>query len=46
MRRVYDIDISTCPNCGPSRLDPIATILAPDANQFGEEKDTMPAETA
>ena len=31
MRRVYDIDISTCPNCGQGRLEPIATILDPDA---------------
>ena len=28
---VYDIDISTCPNCGQGRLEPIATILDPDA---------------
>jgi hypothetical protein len=31
LRRVYDIDISTCPNYGQSRLKPIATILDPDA---------------
>ncbi|MFM8680376.1 MAG: hypothetical protein ACKOGH_12295, partial [Alphaproteobacteria bacterium] len=30
LRRVYDIDISTCPNCAQGRLEPIATILDPD----------------
>jgi hypothetical protein len=30
LRRVYDIDMRTCPNCGQGRLEPIATILAPD----------------
>ena len=30
LRRVYDIDIRTCPNCGQGRLEPIATILDPD----------------
>ena len=29
--RSYDTDISTCPNCGQGRLEPIATILDPDA---------------
>ena len=28
---VYDIDMRTCPNCGQGRLEPIATILDPDA---------------
>jgi hypothetical protein len=46
LRRVYDIDISTCPNCGQGRLEPIATILDPDANQFAEGTDTMPAKAA
>ena len=31
LRRVYDIDIRTCPNCGLGTLEPIATILDPDA---------------
>jgi hypothetical protein len=31
LRRVYDIDMRTCPNCGQGRLEPIATILDPDA---------------
>jgi hypothetical protein len=31
LRQVYDIDMRTCPNCGQSRLEPIATILDPDA---------------
>jgi hypothetical protein len=30
LRRVYDIDMRTCPNCGQGRLEPIATILDPD----------------
>jgi len=30
MRRIYDIDMRTCPNCGQGRLEPIATILDPD----------------
>ena len=30
MRRVYDIDMRTRPNCGQGRLEPIATILDPD----------------
>ena len=28
LRRVYDIDMRTCPNCGLGTLEPIATILA------------------
>jgi transposase-like protein len=31
LRRVYDIDMRTCPNCGLGTLEPIATILDPDA---------------
>jgi hypothetical protein len=31
LRRIYDIDMHTCPNCGQGRLEPIATILDPDA---------------
>jgi hypothetical protein len=31
LRRVYDIDMPTCPNCGLGRLKPIATILDPNA---------------
>jgi hypothetical protein len=31
LRRVYDIDRRTCPNCGLRTLEPIATILDPDA---------------
>jgi hypothetical protein len=31
LRRIYDIDMRSCPNCGPGRLEPIATILDPDA---------------
>jgi hypothetical protein len=31
LRRVYDIDRRTCPNCGLGTLEPIATILDPDA---------------
>jgi hypothetical protein len=31
LRRVYDIDIRTCPNCGLGTLEPIASILDPDA---------------
>jgi hypothetical protein len=32
LRRVYDIDMRTCPNCGLGTLESIATILDPDAN--------------
>jgi molybdopterin-guanine dinucleotide biosynthesis protein A len=31
LRRIYDIDMHTCPNCDQGRLEPIATILDPDA---------------
>ena len=31
LRRVYDIDMRTCPNCGLGTLEPIATIHDPDA---------------
>jgi hypothetical protein len=31
LRPVYDIDMRTCPNCGLGTLEPIATILDPDA---------------
>ena len=31
LRRVYDIDMRACPNCGLGTLEPIATILDPDA---------------
>jgi hypothetical protein len=31
LRRVYDIDRRTCPNCGLGTLEPIASILDPDA---------------
>lgn len=30
LRRVYDIDMRTYPNCGQGRLEPIATIPDPD----------------
>ncbi len=30
LRRVYDIDRRSYPNCGLGTLEPIATILAPD----------------
>ena len=31
LRRAYDIDMRTCPNCGLGTLAPIATILGRDA---------------
>ncbi len=31
LRRVYDIDMRSGPNCGLGTLEPIATILDPDA---------------
>jgi hypothetical protein len=30
LRRIYHIERRTCPNCGPGRLEPIATELDPD----------------
>jgi len=31
LRRIYDIVMRTCPNCGLGRLEPVATILDRDA---------------
>jgi hypothetical protein len=31
LRRVYDIDMRSCPNCGQGTLEPMAPILDPDA---------------
>jgi hypothetical protein len=31
LRRVWDFDMRTCPNRGLGTLEPIATILDPDA---------------
>jgi hypothetical protein len=31
VRRIYDIDMRTCPHCGRGTLEPIATILDPEA---------------
>ena len=31
LRRVYDNYLRSCPNCGLGRLEPIATILDPNA---------------
>jgi hypothetical protein len=45
LRRVYDIGMRTCPNCGQGRLEPIATILDPDAMESRDEARITPAAT-